>query len=465
MLVRSGNSLQLPEKQRVSGLDSHPMTSQGAIDLYWNEGDEITVKVGEEEATFTLVSGAGTSNATFEGQMPANGINYHVHYPIDYQESLLSLQAYVENGFGDGLMRMSTRDLGTLDGGFALYADNALLGLQFAGDAVVSKIVLTNVETQATYTLDCSKQLVSTAGGRLFYIVVPAGEWEKGMQVDVYNDKEILILSKVKDDKMLFVAGEAIMMADLALEGAKDCLTFTVNGVSFQMIRVEGDTFTMGAMEGDELAHDNEKPAHEVNLTYNYYIGKTEVTQALWQAVMGNNPSTIKGDDLPVNNVLWEDADLFAKRLSELTGCSFHLPTEAEWEFAARGGKKSKGYRYAGSDKVNDVAWYSSNSSGITHPVGTKQPNELGIYDMSGNVWEWCSDWLGPYSAEAQVNPIGPATGAYHVYHGGGWDYGADYCRISYRRITLEGYVKTALGLRIALREKVEPWFSYSPCL
>jgi formylglycine-generating enzyme required for sulfatase activity len=241
------------------------------------------------------------------------------------------------------------------------------------------------------------------------------------------------------------------------LEGAKDCLTFTVNGVSFQMVRVEGGMFVMGAMEGDEQAYDNEKPAHEVNLTYNYYIGKTEVTQALWQAVMGNNPSTIKGDDLPVNNVLWEDADLFAKRLSELTGCSFHLPTEAEWEYAARGGKKSKNYRYAGSDNVNEVAWYSSNSSGITHPVGTKQPNELGIYDMSGNVWEWCSDWLAPYSSEALVNPIGPATGAYHVYHGGGWDYGADYCRISHRRNTLEGYVKTALGLRIALREKVEP--------
>ena len=144
----------MPSMQRISGKDA-PTT----IDLLWDEGDEIRVCVGEESSIFTLVSGAGTNNATFEGQMPANGINYHVHYPIDYHDSLLSQQAYVENGFGDGLMRMSTRDPGTLDGGFALYADNALLGLQFAGDAVVSKIVLTNVETQATYTLDCSKQL------------------------------------------------------------------------------------------------------------------------------------------------------------------------------------------------------------------------------------------------------------------------------------------------------------------
>ena len=441
-----------PNPQRVSGKDALE-----TINLLWDEGDEIAVVVGEEEATFTLVSGAGTSNAIFEGQMPANGINYHVHYPIDYQESLLSLQTYEENGFGDGLMRMSTRDLGTLDGGFALYADNALLGLQFAGDAVVSKIVLTNVETQATYTLDCSKQLVSTAGGRLFYIVVPAGEWEKGMQVDVYNDKEILILSKVKDDKMLFVAGEAIMMAELALEGTKDCLTFTVNGVSFQMIRVKGGTFTMGAMEGDKQAHANEKPAHQVTLTYDYYIGQTEVTQALWQAVMGNNPSTMIGDNLPVNNVLWEDADAFAKRLSQLTGCSFHLPTEAEWEFAARGGNKSQGYLYAGSNNVNEVAWYGSNSGNTTQPVGTKQPNELGIYDMSGNVLEWCSDWLGPYSAEAQVNPIGPATGAYHVYCGGCWYLPANVCRCTHRRQTTAGYGEAAVGLRVALREKVEP--------
>ena len=163
------------------------------------------------------------------------------------------------------------------------------------------------------------------------------------------------------------------------------------------------------------------------------------------------------GDDLPVNNVLWEEADAFVKRLSQMTGYTFHLPTEAEWEFAARGGKKSKGYLYAGSDDVNEVAWYANNSGGKTHAVGTKKPNELGIYDMSGNAWEWCSDWLAPYSAEAQVNPIGPATGEYHVYHGGGWNHGQRYARSSHRRTTTEGYVKSALGLRVAIRENIEP--------
>lgn len=236
------------------------------------------------------------------------------------------------------------------------------------------------------------------------------------------------------------------------------CLVVKVNDtLSINMMCVEGGTFMMGATEGDTQVYDNEKPAHEVTLTYNYYIAQTEVTQALWKAVMGNNPSTMIGDDLPVNNVLWEEADAFVKRLSQMTGYTFHLPTEAEWEFAARGGKKSKGYLYAGSDDVDEVAWYANNSGGKMHAVGTKKPNELGIYDMSGNAWEWCSDWLAPYSAEAQVNPIGPATGEYHVYHGGGWNHGQRYARSSHRRTTTEGYIKSVLGLRVAIREKIEP--------
>ena len=234
------------------------------------------------------------------------------------------------------------------------------------------------------------------------------------------------------------------------------CMVVPINDtLSINMMCVEGGTFMMGAMEGDTQAHANEKPAHEVTLTYDYYIGQTEVTQALWKAVMGNNPSTMIGDDLPVNNVLWEEADAFVKRLSQMTGYTFHLPTEAEWEFAARGGNKSQGYLYAGSNNIQEVAWYGSNSGNTTQPVGTKQPNELGIYDMSGNVIEWCSDWLGPYSAEAQVNPIGPATGAYHVYCGGCWYLPANVCRCTHRRQTTVGYGEAAVGLRVALREKV----------
>lgn len=252
--------------------------------------------------------------------------------------------------------------------------------------------------------------------------------------------------------------GTANLGLRLVLSDEVNFQTIHVNDtLSFHMMDVKGGTFMMGAMEGDTQANANEKPAHEVTLTYDYHIMQTEVTQALWKAVMGNNPSTMIGDDLPVNNVLWEEADAFVKRLSQMTGYTFHLPTEAEWEFAARGGKKSKDYLYAGSNKVDEVAWYNSNSGGVTHPVAQKMPNELGIYDMSGNVWEWCSDWLAPYTAEAQLNPTGPATGECHVYHGGGWTYGQNFCRSSHRRQTVSGYVQQALGLRVVLREKVEP--------
>ena len=265
-------------------------------------------------------------------------------------------------------------------------------------------------------------------------VTIPDGA--KYLIINSRNGKEMMVERKVPDP----------------------CLVVKVNDtLSINMMCVEGGTFMMGAMEGDKQAHANEKPAHQVTLTYDYYIGQTEVTQALWQAVMGNNPSTMIGDNLPVNNVLWEEADAFVKRLSQMTGYTFHLPTEAEWEFAARGGNKSQGYLYAGSNNIQEVAWYGSNSGNTTQPVGTKQPNELGIYDMSGNVIEWCSDWLGPYSAEAQVNPIGPDTGAYHVYCGGCWYLPANVCRCTHRRQTTAGYGEAAVGLRVALREKIEP--------
>lgn len=185
--------------------------------------------------------------------------------------------------------------------------------------------------------------------------------------------------------------------------------TFTVNGVSFKMITVEGGTFTMGASDDDEEAYYNEKPAHEVTLS-SYSIGETEVTQALWLAVMGSNPSRFTGDlTRPVECVSWNDCQAFIIKLNQLTGKTFRLPTEAEWEIAARGGNESMGYKYAGGNDINEVAWYRGNSSSKTHPVATKAPNELGLYDMSGNVFEWCSDWYDSYTdADGQTNPQGP---------------------------------------------------------
>ena len=226
--------------------------------------------------------------------------------------------------------------------------------------------------------------------------------------------------------------------------------TFTVNGVQFTMVAVEGGTFTMGATsEQGSDARDNEKPAHKVTLS-DYYIGQTEVTQALWKAVMGGNPSFSKGDNLPVEQVSWDDCQVFIQKLNQLTGKQFRLPTEAEWEYAARGGRKSRGYKYAGGNNIGLVAWYEDNSGNETHPVGTKQANELGIYDMSGNVWEWCSDWDGDYQSSSQSDPQGPSSGFSRVCRGGCCYYGARYCRVSYRNGGTPGSCINNLGLRLS---------------
>lgn len=226
---------------------------------------------------------------------------------------------------------------------------------------------------------------------------------------------------------------------------------FTVNGVSFEMVHVEGGTFSMGATseQGNE-AYSNEMPVHSVTLN-SYYIGKTEVTQALWQAVMGSNPSNFKGADLPVECVSRNDCQEFIQKLNRLTGRNFRLPTEAEWEFACRGGNNSRGYKYSGSNDIDNVAWYWDNSGGKTHPVGTKAPNELGIYDMSGNVWEWCSDRYADYTSYSQTDPTGPQSGSARVYRGGCWDCYARICRSSLRDGNGPTFRYGYLGLRLAL--------------
>ena len=227
--------------------------------------------------------------------------------------------------------------------------------------------------------------------------------------------------------------------------------TFTVNGVSFNMILVEGGTFTMGATsEQWSDADSDEKPAHQVTLS-SYYIGETEVTQALWEAVMGSNPSKFKGYDRPVECVSWKKCQAFISKLNAATGKKFRLPTEAEWEFAARGGNNSLGYKYCGSNNLDSVAWYHDNSGKKTHPVKTKSPNELGIYDMSGNVWEWCHDRKGKYNSSAQTNPTGPSKGSRRVDRGGGWYNFAWYCRVSSRDDDAPGYRYDGLGLRLVL--------------
>ena len=229
--------------------------------------------------------------------------------------------------------------------------------------------------------------------------------------------------------------------------------TFTVNGVSFNMMLVKAGAFTMGATPEQQDPGYAEKPAHSVTLTHDYYIGETEVTQALWQAVMGSNPSYYKGDDLPVEQVSWDECQKFIGRLNELTGRVFRLPTEAEWEFAARGGNNSRGYQYAGGNNLSEVAWYRDNSGKKPHPVKTRRPNELGLYDMSGNVCERCQDWFGDYSSELQTDPAGPADASWRVFRGGSWNSLAWGCRIASRDNSFPDYRDSNLGLRLALSE------------
>ena len=211
-------------------------------------------------------------------------------------------------------------------------------------------------------------------------------------------------------------------------------LVFNVNGVQFKMKYVEGGTFMMGASDDDDKAREDEQPTHKVRLG-SYYMGETQVTQELWQAVMGDNPSHFKGDRLPVEQVFWVDCQEFVKKINNLTGKTFSLPTEAQWEFAARGGNKSKGYKYSGSNNLDEVAWYEGNSNRQTHQVATKNANELGLYDMSGNVWEWCNDWFDSYyySKSPQENPKGPLSGGRRVVRGGSWNDDGRYCRGSFR--------------------------------
>ena len=219
------------------------------------------------------------------------------------------------------------------------------------------------------------------------------------------------------------------------------------------MIRVKGGTFTMGAT--DEQGNDagsNESPTHQVTLS-DYFMGQTEVTQELWQAVMGDNPSSDNSDGkYPVNRVSWNKVQDFITQLNNLTGMSFRLPTEAEWEFAARGGNMSKGFKHAGSNDIDEVAWYGNNSSGKLHVVGLKKPNELGMYDMNGNVWEWTQDWYGTYSSESQTNPTGPSSGSSKVHRGGCWNNNSQYSRVSGVRHTYPPTVGgTGEGFRLAL--------------
>ena len=314
---------------------------------------------------------------------------------------------------------------------------------QAAEEAPTSQFVIFQV-SPANATIELNGEILPVHNGSATKMM-PFGSYDYRVQAPDYMPQTGKV---VVDDPQQ----PHVVSALLRREG-EDRLV-TVGSVTFTMIPVKGGTFQMGATkEQTGEARKDEKPVHTVTLD-NFQIGETEVSQALWREVMGSNPSTYKGNDLPVTNVTWEDCQEFIKKLNERTGKQFRLPTEAEWEFAARGGTASKGYMFSGSDEVRSVAWHNRDSNRDRHngpyAIKSKDPNELGIYDMSGNVNEWCQDWFGDYTADPQTNPQGPATGKEHVYRGGSWWYYGMSCRVSRRNSGVKD-VRGVIGLRLAM--------------
>ena len=254
-------------------------------------------------------------------------------------------------------------------------------------------------------------------------------------------------------EQLLFQKASLLFLALLFVNNivGQEAYESVVDQLERQMIWVEGGTFLMGQnnvnytdnpnkaiakvqgeIPDDDSPHFDELPAHTVTVE-GFFISSYETTQKLWQTVMGTNPSFFPGEDQPVENVSWEMVQVFLNKLNNIYHTHYRLPTEAEWEFASRGGNLSKGYRYSGSDDVEDVAWYSNDSLTQPKPVGMKFPNELGLYDMSGNIFEWVNDWYGKYQSTAQVNPQGPSKGTFHVLRGGCWKHSSNGMRVSFR--------------------------------
>lgn len=447
---------QLPSKQYISGTDLHPLSDEGYIAVTWDKGDEILLSIDGESAIFTLQSGAGSQTATFRGKMPANGAEYTVQYPVEIPD--ITHQTYQENGFAKGMM--SFAGSGTLDG-FSLRAQHALLGLQLVGNQSLSEIVVTNPIDKKSYTLHCPNiKLCDTP--TLFYIIVPAGEWAQGFRVDIYDHMKSKITSFDKTDAICFSTETTAMMP------VRDCpIQFTINNVSFNMIRVRAGTFMMGALPTDNQAEDREKPAHQVTITKDFYIAETILTQALWTAVMGTSIQEEElhsssaggatglgyGENFPMYCISYNDCQQFVNKLSEMIGQQFRLPTEAEWEYAARGGQFSKGFKYPGSNNHKEVAWNNVTSpSKMLHEVKQLKPNELGIYDMAGNTWEWIYDNERKYDSTPQKNPVGSTSETYATVRGGSAYYPSSYNRVSDRGRTFnKNYKVNRISFRFVL--------------
>ncbi|MCQ2343847.1 MAG: SUMF1/EgtB/PvdO family nonheme iron enzyme [Paludibacteraceae bacterium] len=298
-----------------------------------------------------------------------------------------------------------------------------------------------------------NEKLSGRKSGNILTVVadtVSVGQLPFGLhryEVIKFSDYRHVLLDYLDNERGKSPSHNSVTNFNFNTEEKKKSLLFKVKDVEFKMIYVEGGKFKMGANNGNS----DEKPVHDVILD-DYFIGETVVTQALWKAVMGKKTSYFQCGNRPVDKVSWNDCQTFIRRLNKCTqeqlkGCSFALPTEAQWEFAARGGKKSKGYFYSGSNTLDDVAWHG----GKTHTVKRKEENELELYDMSGNVWEWCQDWYGSYPSSPQTNPTGPSSGSSRVIRGGGRYLDAGSYSSALRGRTVPIDRSCGIGLRLVL--------------
>lgn len=307
---------------------------------------------------------------------------------------------------------------------------------EFAADWIMEKAPQREEADKAFNSIADNRKSAEHFGADEF-----ATELYQAAQNDLKLGIELYSMAKFVEAKEKFESAASTFKKSYARREA------VVKDMIASMVKVEAGSFNMGS----EYA----KPVHRVTLTKDFLIGKYEVTQRQWKAVMGNNPSYFKGDNRPVEKVNWHDAMAFCKKLNDSgkapKGWKFTLPTEAQWEFAARGGNKSKGYEYSGSNDLKEVGWYDNNSDGKTHNVGGKKPNELGIYDMSGNVWEWCLDWYGVYGSGAVTDPQGLERGSGRVLRGGSWRLDAFYCRSARRISVTPDDWSNYYGFRVAL--------------
>lgn len=428
-----------------------------------------------------------SSSSTVVLTIPGQSDGTRIRFTFDDVSSATSSEMYIE-----GVFRLS---------------DRALTDVKYVGLSGENRTEIAGVQSgiYVTFTFEGLKSMTSSSINSSYIdqwsYITSSGKWQINSEFTPDNNTTVTVSRKTALIMLVLDCSSSLgsqfstvktqatnFISKLAGYGNDN--KFTAIDIDYvdifeqlnydEMVKVEGGTFTMGATseQGSDYYSD-ELPTHQVTLS-DYYIGKYEVTQQLWEYVMsysgicadgsamsayasdvwlGSNPSSSYGvgDYYPAYYVSWEDiVNIFIPRLNKITGKTFRLPTEAEWEYAARGGKYSKGYKYSGSNIIGDVAWYKNNAYNTTddygtHQVGTKQPNELGIYDMSGNVDEWCSDWYGSYSSSSQTNPIGPSSGSSRVLRGGGWDFNARGCRVSYRGTDYPSNRYASSGFRVVL--------------